>query len=417
MWANASRGYTNLSPLIRNPVITPVMFGARGDGSTNDYTALQASLDWVRTRGGTWYLPSGVWVHNTALDFGTSHGITYFGNGMTVRAENFSEAVGVNLTYPQFPSVLLYRGAANPAAQLTHNGSHCVFNNFSVWGALTSDADPPSTRPLRGMWLKQGVGYGAGKNQYNLAFAHHDDSFVAGTDSSSTNCDVLTFGFLEARYCNNAFKCLHDQGVGYVFRNVRVADAAEYCFNFIRGGGLEVSRIIGANIVGLLRVEGGGPTFGHYKLSGIQLDGDQEQRVRWFLHEPPTANLDFCNVIFDGGMGGSNGSGISQGDTSTPAFDIAGRCKLHVKNIINGMTNSWGNVIANDNDPSPLIRFDGTAARYCQAIFENCGLDDTDPTLTDWYQLAGAGVLRRRQLINCFRGSVNTPVDDIAVIE
>ena len=44
-------------------------YGARGDGTTNDATAIQSAIDSVKTTGGTIYFPTGTYVVNSIIRF------------------------------------------------------------------------------------------------------------------------------------------------------------------------------------------------------------------------------------------------------------------------------------------------------------------------------------------------------------
>lgn len=44
-------------------------FGAKGDGSTDDYAAIQSALDSVKTTGGTIFFPKGAYITNSTLRF------------------------------------------------------------------------------------------------------------------------------------------------------------------------------------------------------------------------------------------------------------------------------------------------------------------------------------------------------------
>ena len=47
---------------ITGDVVTPQMFGAKGDGITDDTTAIQSAFNAVRTNGGAVYFPKGIYI-------------------------------------------------------------------------------------------------------------------------------------------------------------------------------------------------------------------------------------------------------------------------------------------------------------------------------------------------------------------
>ena len=384
-------------------------FGAKGDGGTDDTHAIQAALDHVRTNGGTLRFPAGRYRITSTLNGGSSQGVSYLGAGASRR----STLAGEDGSTPQHPTALLWRGS-DGGTLFKHTGADCTFDGLSFWGGLDSD---PGTDPPRagiGLLLAPSGPIGTGKNHYGrVALTHCDVGFQAGTATSDSNCDNLNFAQVCFRHCDRGFVVKHDQGIKYNFQTAWFADIATACIDFERGGGLNVDSLFGVRTPVLLKIQGGGPAFAHYRMGGVQLDGGQDARVVWLLHEPSTANLDMANVVFDGGMGGT-GPSQAQGGTEIAAFQIAGRCVLRVRNIMNGMTNTWGDI--GSVAPSPLLKITGTSGRTASAIFESCGLDDTNVAAGNWLQLAGSGTTRHRSVRDCHNARIMTRIPDVEAI-
>lgn len=67
-----------------NAYVTPQMYGAKGDGTTNDYEAVQAALDACSNTGGTVYFPQGTYKVNEAVLF-YSNQTLIFENGAVLK--------------------------------------------------------------------------------------------------------------------------------------------------------------------------------------------------------------------------------------------------------------------------------------------------------------------------------------------
>ena len=81
---------------------------------------------------------------------------------------------------------------------------------------------------------------------------------------------------------------------------------------------------------------------------------------------------------------------------------------------MNGMTNTWGDI--GSVAPSPLLKITGTSGRTASAIFERCGLDDTNVAAGNWLQLAGSGTTRHRSVRDCHNARVMTRISDVDAI-
>jgi hypothetical protein len=183
-------------------------------------------------------------------------------------------------------------------------------------------------------------------------------------------------------------------------------DNTDVCFDFEAGGPLEVQHLHGVKTNVLLNIRGAGLSSA-FRFGFITLDAAQNQRVVWVKHTA-TGGQDLCHVTIEGAQAGSL---KNQGRTDPPiaAFQMGPRSVLRVRNVTGGMTfgtQSTGN-------PSPLLQLTGGLGRTCSAIFESCGLDDTDPSTGDWLILAGSGPTRHRALRDCHRTSRHTRIPTI----
>lgn len=126
------------------PVVNPkdATYGATGDGSTNDASALQSALDAVNTTGGKVYIPAGTYITNSRLNI----------SGSNIEIELAPNAIlkaGASLTAggDAGKGLLYIRNTAGGATQTNiwiHGGiidcnNQAETNAFSIWGAGTDN--------------------------------------------------------------------------------------------------------------------------------------------------------------------------------------------------------------------------------------------------------------------------------------
>ena len=60
-------------------------FGAKGDGVSDDTSALQAALTYLQTSGGSLFFPVGVYRTSATLTLTSANGFTIYGNNATIK--------------------------------------------------------------------------------------------------------------------------------------------------------------------------------------------------------------------------------------------------------------------------------------------------------------------------------------------
>ena len=88
-------------------------FGATGNGSTNDATAVQACLNAAQGRGGCVYAPKGNYVLNGQLTYSFSvspSGLTLYGDGPDVTCFYWGSAQGISITYQTLYNSVTIKG-------------------------------------------------------------------------------------------------------------------------------------------------------------------------------------------------------------------------------------------------------------------------------------------------------------------
>lgn len=165
-------------------IITPEMFGAVGDGATNDHAALQAAIDAaVAVGGGNVLLAAKKYLSSTMLTWSGAP-VALIGSGSSVQPN-----VGTTLLFPTGLS-----GAVNPKNGASGLGSNSSIRNLRIEGSgavAVSDAD---------------AALGVGCGLLVQAAIHVSDVVVQGfegngvylyTGAAGTNANNSVFGRLQ----------------------------------------------------------------------------------------------------------------------------------------------------------------------------------------------------------------------------
>jgi hypothetical protein len=412
--AEADNGGTVIGPITLDPACLPLpgrwirvydglldvrWFGARGDGTTNDTEALQNALDEVRVRGGSLYFPPGRYIVKSTLDAGASQGVRYMGASSSARGTKFSEDGSLK----QWPTTLVWMGGQDHTDVLFKwGGSHCIFDGIGFQGGWDSAPNPPGIAFL----MYKTTGLGTGKASFpRIQISHAAVGFQCAEHRGDDNCDTCNFSRAHFKDCGAGFRLKNDQGVAHSFGYAKFDDT-DVCFDIEAGGPVDVQHLSGVRTPVLLKISGAGLSSA-YRFGFITLDAQQDRRVVWVKHTA-TGGQDLCYVTIEGGHADTM---QNQGLTHPPiaAFQMGPRSVLRVRNVTGGMT--FGT--QSTGSPSPLLKLTGTSGRTCSAIFDSCGLDDTDPSTGGWLILAGSGSTRHRALRDCYRTSTHTRIATI----
>lgn len=407
-WKRGGTGinYDAVSGTARHSAVLNVRwFGAKGNGQADDHGAIQAALNEVAVRGGTLYFPPGRYKVSDTLDAGDAFAVRYQGGAGSPDNRIFSHDVSSGI--PKSPTALIWAGAAG-GTLFRWSGRDCVFDGLAFHGRIAS----ASTRAGVGFQLaKSAATIASGKAWLpSIHIADCDVAFQCGlpeTGDCSTdpdlcgNCDVLTFGRFTAVNCGSGFRVANDQGQNYVFLSCRFENVglpgSGACFDFVRGGALNVSRMTAINTPLLLNVESGQNGASGYRLGFVSL-GPQTGRVVWVRHitSSETQADDAAHIIIDGG----DARAVQVPTPTVAAFQIRGRAVLTVRNVNGGLTGATN---------QPLFDLAGTSANTTTvAVFENCGLDGFDPDSSDPASVLGTfvgGGAKRWLLRDCYRGA------------
>ena len=162
----------NGSGLTNRPLESALAFGAAGDGSTDDTTAIQTALD----RGGLVFLPRGAYKITATLRVPAGGGLVGAGRGASVvmaeiATDNTPSVTGTNMVLRDFAVSSSYVSPTNSAAYSGHVraiklGSGCVVSGVGVTNAGTGfEMTAPGVcnvllQDVTGGNLRNSLGYG-----------------------------------------------------------------------------------------------------------------------------------------------------------------------------------------------------------------------------------------------------------------
>lgn len=245
-------------------------FGAKGDGTTDDTTAIQAAINLACQYGGCVYLPAGTYKITDTLVFTMNSGTTDPIKRPSMRGDGMAATTIAQTSLENGIEVVGYD--SNPAG-------YCTFEQFTLYG--------PSGQKL-GLVLK------------DIAFVTVDNVYLAGwsTGLYGVNCLSSTFSDLEIRYNDGGFYFEADAAFGFVsepnaimMTNCTVGNNTSYggkvigagTFNYL-GGSIE-SNGSGTDLSsgkwGLAIVDAGGKIAQQsacgFNISGVYFEGNGGQ--------------------------------------------------------------------------------------------------------------------------------------------
>lgn len=148
-------------------------FGAKGDGATDDTTAIQSAIDYIlNIGGGILYFPNGIYVVSGACQTVSSTGGTASNAQLTIRGVNYADAGCTTIKFlGETPPKMLRAGTG-----FTNQGTWPEAGGVVIKSTLTSN----STGYILGAETKSGSDFG---------FTYHDVyiesiAFKSGTDAN-----------------------------------------------------------------------------------------------------------------------------------------------------------------------------------------------------------------------------------------
>jgi hypothetical protein len=265
-------------------------FGAKGDGTTDDTTAIQAAIYYAQTNGGCVYLPAGIYIISSSLNVQINSGVTN----------------------PLLRPSMRGDGAGATTIIQTANASGLVITGYT--------GNPADYMDLEDFTLQSNAvgGYGNGISFSDSAFVNIDNVEVLGWENGVYGVDALsmTFTRLVSRFNINGFRFESSgSGTGYTsepnaitFLGCTIGNNTNYggwvigagTFTFV-GGSIESngeSTAMSSTKWGL-RITNSGGNFDQQSAVGINLQGV------YFEGNGGQANLWIEQSVSRPGMSGS----------------------------------------------------------------------------------------------------------------
>ncbi|MEU8920286.1 glycosyl hydrolase family 28-related protein [Kitasatospora sp. NPDC048545] len=146
-------------------------YGAKGDGTTNDTTAIQSALTAAATKGGTVYFPAGTYVLSSALAPANQVSLLGAGPGATVLKQTSTTAHGIAYN----PTTLTYVSVQNLTVQGPGSGT-----GVGLYVQANSGANPVTSCQFNNVAI--------------TAFGSHGIQLVAATGCSLASVNVSSVG-------------------------------------------------------------------------------------------------------------------------------------------------------------------------------------------------------------------------------
>ena len=250
-----------------NPVIEICVseFGATPDDGNADTVAIQAAIDAaMKTGKHSLRFESGIYEIDDTIHIRRRQGLKITGEGALLWQRPDQPKISGQGT------AIVWTGTDLTKPMFRYRGSELVMADIAIWGAEWSSTDPTSyaaygfvstvREAASGPDDENGetqngetpdpVGVGAGKvNFHNVTFAflevgvHVSDPSTTDTDLEVNGDNLVFTGRTRFWHCETGLKTLSDQNMGFHFQNLH-ATKCEVVFDFYRGGGLKVERVL-----------------------------------------------------------------------------------------------------------------------------------------------------------------------------
>lgn len=180
--------------MIAGSVVNVKDFGAVGDGSTDDASAIQAAINSVGSSGGAVFFPEGTYIVNTQIDLKTRLSI------IGEERNNTSIKAGSSIT-----SVLSLTGSAFNVRikSIGVNGNSLATKAVSIVGTLSSMAH---------FYMEDVICSGATTTQIELEhiiYARLQNVYGVGGVNACTLTDILTSEFDQCLFYESTAACVH----------------------------------------------------------------------------------------------------------------------------------------------------------------------------------------------------------------
>jgi hypothetical protein len=245
-------------------------FGAKGDGTTDDTSAIQATINYAianPTRCSGVYFPSGVYRVTSTLTWPTGTGLSIYGAGMR-RSSSLGTQVG---------TVIEADGITGP-----------VINIDAHAAARMQDLTIDGTGAAFCLRLQNRPGQGAGELIFdNIILTGADIGFNTGhldegdEDHDTNNGADVSFRRVTFN-TEIGFQCLRPQNVNFFFDSCGFPPGCDVCFDCPQGGVITAINVSAYDVGVILRQGDGGPNIGYSTFIGLKIDGSTTDRTKLY---------------------------------------------------------------------------------------------------------------------------------------
>jgi hypothetical protein len=255
-------------------------YGAKGDGTTDDTTAIQAAIAamWTSGNGRQLYFPKGTYIVSAKLDLSGKQGFRLVGDGPYATKLKWAGAAGLDFIYAMGSQVW-------------------SVEHLSLWGLA-------SARPSSMIRSRMESGYVFAATNIKFVDVHIDSDSVDGydygirfdTDSSGNNSEVSYIGVAVAKAKEACFRLEGSQAKGHIFYNCFASESKRGVWTYDPGSG-----------IGAPSFNWHGGTMGNMTVAAFQkdyptgepaiIDGVDSEHCYRFFDSGNTASTQSDNVI------------------------------------------------------------------------------------------------------------------------
>jgi hypothetical protein len=387
-----------------NAPINVKNYGAKGDGSTDDTSAIMSAISDALTgangpnRHAGVYFPPGTYICSSPLTVPLSSGFRIYGAGSVVD-------LGVGHQIRQRGTLLKF---SNTEVGIVLDGCY----GFEVADLSIQDAKV-------GIRLQNRNGYGSGVGRFYHVGTHHTSAGPTGivgfqmgyvpvtgntANYNASNAGDITFVRCFTKgsgytFGGTFFQCLQDQNLNFEFIGC-IANETDKCFDLVRGGNIYSAEFSTYNCRNVLTVSSGGPNVGPVIFDLLRIDGSPSpgSGVPYpILFEDKNNGVGAEIFAKFNGVTINNGFTLTGSYTSQPArFQLKSANRVEVEtagmmnyNAVNGPTGSTFSY------SGPIVSFNASAVGHAIFSIRNSYLS----SLTASYvgtNTSNRGIFRRK---------------------
>lgn len=232
---NARGGYKNLGDRLNainsdSLFVTPEMFGAIGDGVTDDSDAINNAIS--ESNGGNLIFPQKTYLISKTINipYSDEKRININLNGATIKYTGNTYAI--NVGYDATSEMIEYGSGSNAKRFSLYNGTIKSVNNVGTCMLIAENFKNTLIYGLTILQFENGIVIGGEKTSNKPSDALLDSLFIRGNGSSLENGNGIVFNGSDCKLVNSRFygfnKCLFINSGGVVLNNNHFVFTGEY---------------------------------------------------------------------------------------------------------------------------------------------------------------------------------------------